>query len=126
MTGAMTAARLQPHDSNATPTSDNSGSTPNFKNGRWTSTSPAMETKKRKYKKRGNTSFIQKKGSKKSKYTYQETVKPRAAKQSANVAIAALSKDTFEHDNEVKLCEEDVQKLVYLFYIKIGSSLPED
>jgi hypothetical protein len=58
-------------------------------------TSPVVETKpkRRKYTKRGGTRFAHKKGSNKAKYTYQETVKPRAAKQIANVAITALSVD---------------------------------
>jgi hypothetical protein len=89
-----------------------------------------VETKRKKYKKRGGTSFKNNKGSKKSKYTYKATVKPcaRAAKLSANVAISALSKDTytFENDSVVKkLCEEDVRKLIHLFYVKVGCPPPE-
>ncbi len=66
------------------------------------------------------------------------------AKQSANAAISALLNETFENEDNtfenngseneddaienesVKLCEEDVQKLIYLFYIKIGCPPPED
>ena len=67
----------------------------------------------------------------KSKYTYKSIVKPRArtAKLSANVAISTSSKDTYtlENDNEAMvLCENDVRKLVHLFYVKIGCPPPED
>jgi hypothetical protein len=105
------------------PTFNRSDSTPISNDGMdATPTSLAVETKRKKYKKRGGTSFKNNKGSKKSKYTYKATVKPcaRAAKLSANVAISALSKDTytFENDSVVKkLCEEDVRKLIHLFYV---------
>ena len=62
----------------------------------------------------------------KAKYTYQATVKPRAAKQSANIAITALSADTSRNQTVVKLNIEEEQKLVHLCYIKIGSPPPED
>jgi hypothetical protein len=57
---------------------------------------------------------------------YQATVEPCAAKQSANISISALLVDTSNNDNVVKLCKEGVQKLIHLFYIKIGSPPPED
>ncbi len=90
--------------------------------------SPVVETKpkRRTYTKRGGTSFIQKMGSMKAKYTYQATVKPRAAKQSANVAITALLADTSSNQTVDKLNIEEEQKLVHLYYIKIGSPPPED
>jgi hypothetical protein len=74
-------------------------------------------------------------------------LEPRVAKLSANVGILALlndtsknkedtfeneedtfknEEDTFENDSVVKLCEGDVQKLIHLFYIKIGSPSPKD
>jgi hypothetical protein len=54
------------------------------------------------------------------------TVKPRAAKQSANVAIIALLADTSSNQTVVKLNIEEEQKRVHLYYIKIGSPPPED
>ena len=62
----------------------------------------------------------------KAKYTYQATVKPRAAKQSANIVVTALSADTSSNQTVVKLNIEEEQKLVHLCYIKIGSPPPED
>jgi hypothetical protein len=47
----------------------------------------------------------------KANYTYQATGKPRAAKQSANVAISALSVDTSSNQNVVKLNIEEEQSL---------------
>ena len=115
------------NDSDVTPTTSSRGNSNDSMDG--TPTSPTMETKRRKYKKRGGTSFIQTKASNKAKYSYQATVKPRAAKKNANVAISSLSKDTctFENDSVLmKLCEEDVRKLIHLFYVKIGCPPPED
>jgi hypothetical protein len=69
------------HDSGATTTFNNSGLPPTSNDSMdVTPTSPAAVTKKQIYKKRGDTSFIQNRESKKSKCTYQATVKPRAAK----------------------------------------------
>jgi hypothetical protein len=107
---------LPSNDSNATHTSDNSSATP---------TSSPLE-KKRKYKKRG-TSFAQKKRTKKSKYTYEATLKPRAAKTNANNAIAKVVSDNSSSNGYVvKLDEENVRKLVSLFYIKIDAPPPDD
>ena len=111
-------------DSDVTPASNNIGPTPASNDSMDVSpASPVVETKPKrwKYTKRGGTSFIQKMGSMKAKYTYQATVKPRAAKQSANVAITALSADTSSNQTVVKLNIEEERKLVHLYYIKIGS-----
>jgi hypothetical protein len=104
-------------------------------------TPPAAETKRRKYKKMGGTSFWQRKGSKKSKDTNKAT---RVTKQSANTAILASLNKTFENEEDafknngseneddaiknesVMLCKEDVRKLIHLFYVKIGCPPPED
>ena len=43
----------------------------------------------------------------KANYTYQATVKPRAAKQSANVVITALLADTSSNQTVVKLNIEE-------------------
>ena len=120
---------MSTNDSNVTPTLNNIGPTPTSNDSMDVSpTSPIVETepKRRKYTKRGGTSFAHKKGSKKSKFTYQATVKPHAAKQSANVAITALSADTSSNQTVVKLNIEEERKLVHLYYIKIGSPPPED
>ena len=117
------------NDSDVAPASNNIGPTPTSNDSMDVSpTSPIVETepKRRKYTKRGGTSFAHKKGSKKSKFTYQATVKPHAAKQSANVAITALSADTSSNQTVVKLNIEEERKLVHLYYIKIGSPPPED
>jgi hypothetical protein len=131
------------NDSNVTPTSSNGGSTPTSNAGSMDAapTPPAAETKKRKYKKRGSTSFKRHKGTKVSRGSSKAT---RVAKQSASAAISASLKHTFENeedafenngsDNEddaienesVKLCKEDVRKLIHLFYNKIGCPPPED
>jgi hypothetical protein len=116
-------------DSNVTPASNNIGPTPTSNDSMDVPpASPVVETKpkRRTYTKRGGTSFIQKMGSMKAKYTYQATVKPRAAKQSANVAITALLADTSSNQTVDKLNIEEEQKLVHLYYIKIGSPPPED
>ena len=117
------------NDSNVTPASNNIGPTPTSNDSMDVSpTSPVVDTKpkRRKYTKRGGTSFAHKKGSMKAKYTYQATVKPRAAKLSVNVAITALSADTSSNQTVVKLNIEEERKLVHLYYIKIGSPPPED
>jgi len=70
-------------DSDVTPASNNIGPTPASNDSMDVSpASPVVETKpeRQKYTKRGGTSFKQKKGSMKANYTYQATVKPRAAK----------------------------------------------
>ncbi len=105
------------NDSNTTPTSDDSRATP-------TSSPPK---KKRKCKKRGSTSFAQKNRTMKAKYTYEVTLKPRAAKTNANVAIAKVMLDNASSSGYVvKLDEENVRKLVSLFYIKIGAPPPDE
>jgi hypothetical protein len=104
-------------------------------------TPPVAEMKKRKYKKRGSTSFIQCKGTKKTRGSNKAT---RAAKQIASAAISASLNDTFENEEDtfvnngseneddatenksVMLCEDDVRKLIHLYYIKIGCPLPKD
>ena len=94
------------NDSDATPISNCGDSAPISNDSMdVTPTSPAIETVRRTYKKRGGTTFTGKKASNKAKYTYQATVKPcaRAAKQSANVAISALSKDTYTFENQWQL-----------------------
>jgi hypothetical protein len=49
------------------------------------------------------------------------------AKQSVNVEITALSADTSNSkQNVVKQNIGEEQKLIYLYYIKIGSPPPED
>jgi hypothetical protein len=130
------------NDSDVTPTSNNNSlAQANSGSLDVSTTPPAAETKRRKYRKRGSTGFIRHKGSKKSKGTNKAT---RVAKQSANAVIKALLNNTFENeedafenngsDNEddaienesVKLCKEDVRKLIHLFYIKIGCPPPED
>jgi hypothetical protein len=124
------------NDSNVTPTSSNGGLTPTSNAGGMDAapTPPAAETKKRKYKKRGSTSFKQHKGTKVSRGSSKTT---HAAKQSASAAILASLNDTFENEEDafenngsenvddaienesVMLCEEDVRKLIHLFYIKV-------
>jgi hypothetical protein len=97
-------------------------------------TPPAAEMKKRKYEKRGSTSFKRRKGTKVSRGSSKAT---RAAKQSASAAILASLKDTFKNEEDafenngsenedgaienesLMLCEEDVRKLIHLFYIKV-------
>ena len=116
-------------DSDVTPASNNIGPTPTSNDSMDVPpASPVVETKPKRgtYTKRGGTSFIQKMGSMKAKYTYQATVKPRAAKQSANVVITALLADTSSNQTVVKLNIEEERKLFHLYYIKIGSPLPED
>ncbi len=68
---------LPSNDSNTTHTFNDSSATP----------TSSLPKKKRKYKKSG-MSFKRKKGIMKAKYTYQVTLKPRAAKTNANFAIA--------------------------------------
>ncbi len=117
------------NDSNSTPTSSsNGGSTPTSNAGSMDAapTPPAAEMTKRKYKKRGSTSFWKRKGTKLSRGSSKAT---RVAKQSANAAILASLNDTFENEEDafenngseneddateneiVMLCEEDVRKL---------------
>ncbi len=75
--------------------------------------------------KRGSTSFARKKGTNKAKYTHEATLKPRAAKTNANVAIAKVVLDNASSNGYVvKLDEENVRNLVSLFYIKIGAPPP--
>ncbi len=63
----------------------------------------------------------------KEKYTYKVTLKPRAAKTNANVAIAKVMLDNASSNGYVvKLDEENVRKLVSLFYIKIGALPPDE
>jgi hypothetical protein len=83
-------------------------------------------TKRRKYKKRWGTGFIQKKGSNKVNYMYQATIKPHQVKTHAVAAISALSADTSCTHNVVKLVIEAIRKLIHLYYIKIGAPPPED
>jgi hypothetical protein len=117
------------NNSNLTPTpSSNGGLTPTSNAGSMDAapTPPAAEMKKRKYKKRGSTSFWKRKGTKLSRGSSKAT---RVAKQSANTAILELLNDTFENEEDafenngsededdtteneiVMLCEEDVRKL---------------
>jgi hypothetical protein len=117
------------NDSVLTPTSSsNGGSTPTSNAGSMDAalTPLAAEMKKRKYKKRGSTSFWNRKGTKLSRGSSKAT---RVAKQSANAAILALLNDTFENEEDafenncseneddateneiVMLCKEDVRKL---------------
>jgi hypothetical protein len=83
------------NDSDATPTSDNVHSTPTSNDGGMGTapTPPAAEMRKRKYKKRGSTSFKRHKGTKKTRGSNKETC---AAKQIASAAILALLNNTFE------------------------------
>jgi hypothetical protein len=104
-------------DSNATHTSNDSSVTP---------TSSPKKTK-RKYTKRGSTSFYPKKGTMRAKYTYKATLKPRAAKTNANVAIAKSSTNIHEDSiAAVKIRQDDKRKLISLFYVQIGAPPPED
>ncbi len=82
--------------------------------------------KKRKCKKRGSTSFKQKKGTKESEYTYEATLKPRAAKTNAKVVIAKVASDNASSNGYVVKLDENVRKLFSLFYIKIGAPPPDD
>jgi hypothetical protein len=139
--GSMTCIA---NDSKFTPTSFSNGDlTPTSNAGSMdvAPTPPAAEKKKRKYKKRGSTSFWKRKGTKLSRVSNKAT---RVAKQSANAAILASLNDTFENEEDtfenngseneddateneiVMLCKEDVRKLIHLFYIKVGCPPPKD
>ncbi len=55
------------------------------------------------------------------------TLKPRAEITNANVAITKVVSDNASSNGYVvKLDEEHVQKLVSLFYIKIGAPPPDE
>jgi hypothetical protein len=83
------------NDINVTPISNGSSLTPTSNNSMGvTSTFPAVVTERRKYKKRGGTSFKQMKGSNKAKYTYHASVKPRQAKTNVVDTISALLAET--------------------------------
>jgi hypothetical protein len=88
---------------------------------------PLPHCQKRKCKKRGSTSFKRKKGVNKAKYICKATLKPRAAKTNANVAIAKSLTNAHE-DNiaAMKICQDDKRKLISLFYLQIGAPPPED
>jgi hypothetical protein len=132
------------NDSDATPTSDNVCLTPTSDDGGMdlAPTPPAAEMKKRKYKKRGSTSFKRHtKGTKKTRGSNKAT---SAAKQIESTAILASLNDTFDNEEDafensgsenedeatenkcVMLCEEDVRKLIHLYYIKIGCRPPKN
>ena len=85
-----------------------------------------IKTKRQKYTKRGGTSFEQKKRPMKANYRYQATDKPHAAKQSANVAISALWLTLPAIKMWLRLTFKKKQKLIHLYYIKIGSPPPEE
>jgi hypothetical protein len=88
------------NDSNVTPVSSNGGSTPTSNAGSMDTahTPPAVETKKRNYKKRGSTSFKRHKGTKVSRGSSKAT---GVAKQSASTAILASLNDTFKNEEDV-------------------------
>ena len=88
------------NDSNVTPTSDNVRSTPTSDDSSMdvAPTPPAAEMKKRKYKKRGSTSFKRHtKGTKKIRGSNKAT---RAAKQIESTAILASLNDTFDNEED--------------------------
>jgi hypothetical protein len=114
------------NDSSTTPPSNDSNATHTFDNSSATPTS-SLPKKKWKYMKRGWTSFAQKKGTNKAKYICKATLKPRAAKMNANIAITKVVLDNASSNGYVmKLDEENVRKLVSLFYIKIGAPPPDE
>ncbi len=114
------------NDSSTTPPYNDSNATHTFNDSSVTPTSSPLK-KKRKCKKRGLTSFKQKKGVNKAKYICKATLKPHAAKTNANVEIAKVVLDNASSNGYVvKLDEENVQNLVSLFYIKIGAPPPDE
>ncbi len=86
------------NDSYVTPTSNNSSSTQaNSGSMDASTTPPTAETKRRKYKKRGSTSFIRHKGT---KVSWGSSKATRVAKQSASAAIKASLNNTFENEED--------------------------
>jgi hypothetical protein len=116
-------------DGSTTPPSNDSSTTPPSNDSNTTYTSndssaaptSSLPKKKRKCKKRGSTSFKRKKGVNKAKCICKATLKPRAAKTNANVAIAKSLTNAHE-DNiaAVKIFQDGKRKLISLFYLLIG------
>jgi hypothetical protein len=111
---------------NSSHTSDGSNTNHTSNDRSVTPTSSPKKTK-RKYTKRGSTSFYPKKGTMRANYTYEATLKPRAANTNANVAIAKSLTNTHEDSiAAVKIRQDDKRKLISLFYVQIGAPPPED
>ena len=112
------------NDSDVNPTSINSSSTQaNSGSMDVSTTPPAAETKRRKYKKRGSTGFIRHKGTKVSRGSSKAT---HATKQCASAAILESTNENEDNTAAVKICQDDKRKLISLFYLQIGAPPTED
>jgi hypothetical protein len=108
---------VNPTSNNSSLTQANSGSIDT------STTPPAAETKRRKYKKRGSTGFIQHKGTKVSRGSSKATC---VAKQCASAAISESTNENEDNTAAVKICQDDKLKLISLFYLQIGAPPPKD